>query len=114
MKFKYLFNGTLGAWKSDPVDFGLKEDEKTICLRPYPLPTVHTEMLKKEVERLFRLGVLKVANDLEWGSPYFTQPKPQSNRVGLLSDFRNLNKQLKRKIYPIPKSNEMLLKLEGF
>ena len=26
----------------------------------------------------------------------------------------NLNKQLKRKSYPMPKINEMLLKLEGF
>ena len=31
-----------------------------------------------------------------------------------LGDFRNLNKQLKRKPYTMPKINEMLLKLEGF
>ena len=31
-----------------------------------------------------------------------------------LSDFRNLNKQLKCKTYPMPKINEMLLKLEGY
>ena len=31
-----------------------------------------------------------------------------------LSDFRNLNKQLKPKPYATPKINEMLLKLDGF
>ena len=71
-------------------------------------------MFKKEVERLVLLEVLKVANDSEWGAPSFAQPKPKYNRVRFLSDFMNLNKKLKRKIYPMPKINEMLLKLEGF
>ena len=30
-KFKELLNGTLGIWKTDPVDFELKEDAKPIC-----------------------------------------------------------------------------------
>ena len=32
-----IFNGTLGTWKIDPVDFELKEDVKPICSRPYPV-----------------------------------------------------------------------------
>ena len=71
-------------------------------------------MFKKETERLVLPGVLGLANDSAWGSQSFSQPKPKSNRVHLLSDFINLNKQLKRKPYPMPKTNEMLLKLEGF
>ena len=71
-------------------------------------------MFKKEVERLFLLVALEVENDSEWGSPSFAQPQPKSNLVRFLSDFRNLNKQLKRKPYPMPKINTMLLKLEGF
>ena len=37
-----LFDGTLGTWKTDPVESELKEDLKLICLRPYPVPKVHT------------------------------------------------------------------------
>ena len=76
-KFVELFNGTLGTWKIDSVDFGLKEDADPIFLRPYPVPKVHKEMLKKEVERLVLLEVLEVANDSEWGTPSFAQPKPK-------------------------------------
>ena len=48
------------------------------------------------------------------GSSSFAQPKPKLNQVRFLSDFINLNKQLKQKPYHVPKINEMLLKLEVF
>ena len=48
------------------------------------------------------------------GSALFYQPKAKTNRVRFLSDFCNLNRQLKRKPYPMPKIREMLLNLEGF
>ena len=55
---------------------------KLICSQPYPVPKVHEEIFKKEVERLGLLGVLEVANDSEWGATSFAQPKHKSNRVG--------------------------------
>ena len=54
------------------------------------------------------------ANDSEWGSPSLTQQKAKTNCVIFLSDFWNLNRQLKRKPYFKPKIHEMLLNLEGF
>ena len=30
-KLEELFDGTLGTWETDPVDFELKDDEKPIC-----------------------------------------------------------------------------------
>ena len=65
---------------------------------------------KKDVECLVWFGFLEVANDSEWGAPSFAQPKPTSKRVCFLSDFININIQLKQKTYPMPKINEMLLK----
>ena len=70
---------------------------KTICLQPYLVTKSHEEMFQNEVEHLVLLGVLEVANDSEWGYPYFAQYKPKSNQVSFISDFRNLNKQLKKK-----------------
>ena len=68
----------------------------------------------KKIERLVLLRFIERENTLEWGSPYFTQSRPKTNRVSFLSEFRNLNKQLKHQPYTMPKINEMLLKLEGF
>ena len=50
-------------------------------------------MFKIEVERLVLFGVLGVTNKLDWGAPFFAQPKPKSNQVHFLSAFRNMNKK---------------------
>ena len=62
-KIEYLFYVTLGTWKIDPVELELKQDTNPIYSRPYPVPKVHKEMFKTEVERLVLLGVLGVEND---------------------------------------------------
>ena len=71
-------------------------------------------MSKYEFEILVSLVVPKEANDSKWGAPYFAQPKAKTNCVRLLSDFRYLNRQLKRKPYPMTKIRKMILNLEGF
>ena len=72
---------------------------KPICSRLYPVTKVHEEMFKKEFERLLLLGLLELANDSEWGPPSFSQPKPKSDRVSFLSNFRNLNKKPEQELY---------------
>ena len=70
-KNEEFFDGTLFACKTDTVNFELKQDAEPISSRTYPLPKVHKEIFKKEVERLVMLRVLEVANDSEWGAPSF-------------------------------------------
>ena len=71
-------------------------------------------MFKKEVKRLVKWGVIEEKNDSEQGAPSFAQPKSKTNRVVFLSEFWNLNRQLKRKPHPMPKIHEMVLNWEGF
>ena len=92
----------------------LKDDAKPVRSQPYPVPRIHKAMFIKEAKRLLRLGVIKEANDYEWGAIYFAQPKAKTNRVIFLSDFWNLNRQLKLNPYPMSKICERILKLEGF
>ena len=47
--FKYLFDETLGKWKTDPVELMLKDDAKLICSWPYIVPKLHVEILKKRL-----------------------------------------------------------------
>ena len=98
-----MFGGTLGTWSTTPVDLKLKDDAKPVCFQPYTVPGVHEAMFRKESKRLLRLGVIEEKNDSEWGAPSFSQPKAKANHVRLLSYFQKLNRQLKRKPYPMPK-----------
>ena len=77
------------------------------------MPRVHYETLKKEVERLCEIGVLKRVNRSQWAAPTFLIPKKDGS-VRFISDFRELNKRIKRKPYPIPNIQDMLLNLDGF
>ena len=71
-------------------------------------------MLKKELKRLVLLGIWAKANESEWGSPYFSKPKSKTNRVQFLSDFGNLNRQIKRKPSLMHKISEIILKFKCF
>jgi hypothetical protein len=111
--YEYLFDGTLGTWKTEPVDLKIKKDSTPAYSRPFPVPRSQEETLQKEVKRLVKLGVLRKINRSEWGSPSFIIPK-KKKQVRFVSDFRELNKRLIRRPYPIPKIQDLLLKLEGF
>lgn len=112
-KHKTLFDGTLGQWKGEDLKIELKPDAKPYHARAFPIPKIHTEVLKTEVERLCGLGVLKKVNRSEWAAPTFIVPKKDKS-VRFISDFRELNKRIKRKPYPIPKIQDLMIKLEGF
>ena len=112
-EFEELFDGTLGDFKTDPISFELKEGAKAFHGRPFPIPHIHLETLKREVERLVELGVLKPQPNLEWGSPTFIIPK-KKKQVRFISDFREVNKRIVRKPFPIPKISSTLQEMEGF
>ena len=74
----------------------------------------HTKpFLYKEVERLCQLGVFKKVNRSEWGALTSIQPK-NNGKVKCLSNFRKLNQRIRRKPFPTPKIQYIILNLEGF
>ena len=110
-EYEPLFDGTLGAWKTTPVSFELKEGIKPYHGRAFPIPHVHKETIMKEIKRLCELGVLEWQASSEWAAPSFIQPK-KNKTVRFLTDFRELNKRLVRK--PFPLISTVLQELEGF
>ena len=64
-EFEELFDGTLGDWDCNPVLFQLKQGALPYHGRPFPIPKKHAETLKKEIQRLCNLGVLKWQADSE-------------------------------------------------
>ena len=94
-EFEELFDGTLGTWQTPPVHLKLKEGATPYHGKAFPVPHIHKETLKKEVERLEEIGVLKRQTQSEWASPTFIIPKKQGT-VRFISDFREVNKRIKR------------------
>jgi hypothetical protein len=94
-KFAHLFDGTLGNWKTDPVDLELKDrNEKPYHAKPYPVQHSQEQQLKDEVQQLVDFGVLRKVNRSEWACPMFTISKPDK-LLRSLADLRELNKRIK-------------------
>ena len=113
-KFESLFDGTLGEWKTEPIDLEIKDpNAKPYHARAYPVPQSQELKLKQEIDRLVGYGVLRKINRSEWAAPMFTVTKPDTT-LRSIADLRELNKRIRRKPFPIPKIQELLHKLKGF
>ena len=84
-EFEELFDGTLGDWDCKPVSLQLKEGAQPYHGRPFPIPKKHVETLKKEIQRLCDLGVLKWQADSKWASPQPSSYQKRTTPFGLLA-----------------------------
>jgi len=73
----------------------------------------HCAIFLNELHRLCDIGVLEKCGASEWGAPTFLIPK-KDNTPRWVSDFRELNKLLRRKVYPFPKITDILHKHNGY
>jgi hypothetical protein len=112
-KYESLFYGTLGDWKTKPVSFQLKEGVSPYHGQAFPVPKVHKDTIKKQLERLCQLGVLERQTASEWALPSFIIPK-KDKTVCFLSDFWEVNQRLVRKPFPIPKISTVLQEIKRF
>jgi hypothetical protein len=112
-KFEHLFYGNLGDWNKEPVSFKLKEGATPFQLPPFSVPKIHEETLKKEIQRLCNLGVLKLQIASEYQSPSFIIQQ-KNGTVRAVLDFRVLNSKLQRVSSPIPRIQDILTSLNGF
>ena len=112
-KHENIFDGTVGNYISTEYKIRLLEGPQRYHVKPFPIPKVHEETLKTEFNRLVYIADLKLKKNSEWAAPTFIIPK-KNGTVCFISDLRELNKINKRKPFPIPKIQYLLLKLESF
>ena len=54
-----MFDGILGKYTGSSFTIELKEDRKPYHAKPFAIPIIHKLSLKKEVNRLIKIEVLK-------------------------------------------------------
>jgi hypothetical protein len=59
MKYELVFDGTLGDWRTKLISFQLKEGISPYHGQAFLVPKVLKDTIIKEVERLYKLGVLE-------------------------------------------------------
>ena len=96
-----IFQGRCGRWKGRLVEIHLKEGATPNVIKPFPIPQVYHELVKKEVERLVEIGLLTRVKESEWSSPSFPIPK-KDKTIRFVTDFRYVNTCIIRKPYPLP------------
>jgi hypothetical protein len=112
-RYSTLFSGKLGCYPGRKVHLDVDKDAKPFHSRPYPIPHVHRQVFKEELDRLVELGVLSKTGPSKFLSPTFIIPK-KDGRVRFVSDFRKLNKILCRKVYHLPIIHDILRKRSGY
>lgn len=110
-KYEKLFEGKLGEWPDEEISVELTPDAVPYhCGKPIRIPHVHLQTLQKEVQRLVDIGVLEVVDGAKagpWCAPSFITRK-KDDRVRFITDYRELNKRIRRKPWPMPHIADML------
>ena len=91
---------------TSPVHLEVKEGAKPKHHKYFPSLKVHKINLKKTTYMTKKYG------DSTYASPTLIIPK-ENGSIRNISDFNYLNKNLVRKLYPIPKISNTPQKLEG-
>ena len=67
--YQELFDGTLGDFNTKPVHIEMKPDATPYHGKAYQVPHFHEAVLKKEVDRLVQIGLLRKSKGSPWASP---------------------------------------------
>jgi len=95
------------------VGFELLPNSKPFYGRPYNIPVALEPTVREEIDTMKKNKVIiKISEDTEWASPTFAVKK-KTDGVRLVSDFRQLNKCIKRSPWPMPTIREMLHRGNG-
>ena len=111
--YEPLFDGNIGAWHGNPYGIKLKPNAEPYHGKHSSFPRIHELTFKQELIRLEALKVVKKVNRYQWGASSFLIPTKDSTER-FIYDFIELNKCILRQPYPIPKIQDILLRLEGF
>ena len=86
-----MFDGILGNYTGTEYKVELLEGAQPHHAKSFPIPKVHEETLKIEVDRLVKIGVLKRINNSELATPTYVLAK----KMELFASFLILENLIK-------------------
>ena len=93
------------------VKLDLLPNSKPIALPAYRIPHSKELLLEKEIHRLLNEGIISSTTSA-WAFPVILLSKPDGS-VRMVVDYRKLNKVLMPDVYPLPKIEDLLVRLTG-
>ena len=112
-KHTILFDGILKVYPHQLVHLDILPNVTPCHLRAYPVANIHLNVFKAELSRLCDVGILERCGASQWASPIFIITKKDGS-VRWVSDFRELNKVIQRRIYPLPRKQDILKHCPGY
>jgi len=103
-----LFSGKLGCYPHRKFHIDLKPNTVPYhCKAPYPVPASQRKIVKAEIDRQVRDGILERVNESLWGMPMLCISK-KDGAIRTVDDMRKLNECILRRVYPLPRLLEMM------
>jgi transposase InsO family protein len=112
-KYPKLFSNKLRLYPHRKIHLEIDPTAIPKHCRPYSVARAHLQVFKKELDRLVSIGVLRQCGATEWAAPTMVIPK-KDNTVRVVSDFRELNKVIRRRVYPLPRIQDVLNRRTGY
>ena len=113
-KYDKLFDGSPGCYPKRTFHIDLMDNAVPYhCKGPYSVPAVNMPVLKQELQAQVNKGILARVGETEWGMPMMVIPK-KDGAIRTVDDFRELNKWIKRKSYPLPKIQDIFHRRKGY
>ena len=105
-----LFHGPIGRLKGVQHDIEVG-DHAPIRQHYYRCAPSRTETMKKEVEDMLKMGVIRPSRS-QWASPLILVKKP-NNEWRPCVDYRQVNQITKGESYPIPRLDDLIDQVGG-
>ena len=105
-----LFDGRLKKYVGKKIRLDIHKNSHPIHCKTFPVPQTQVDLFKKECERLVKEVVLEPVGAMEHALTLISL-FPSFRWV---SDFRKLNQMLRRRVYPLPRIQDVLHRQPGY
>ncbi|XP_045451587.1 uncharacterized protein K02A2.6-like [Melitaea cinxia] len=112
-RFKELFSEGLGRFTGGKAQLRVREGATPVFCRARPVPYALRERVEAELAGMLRAGVIEPVDSADWATPLVPVRKADGG-LRICADYKvTLNPFLLVDKYPLPRINDLLVKLNG-